>query len=88
MIDGEDTREEEDGVKECGVDDELDPVCGLGISRCAMDELPGRRTVNQVDVECPHALALPRRCVISAPRFDNVHQIDEVLCMNRQSGTR
>ena len=34
MIDGEDTREEEDGVEECSVNDELDPVCGLGISRC------------------------------------------------------
>lgn len=44
-------------------------------------------TVRQVDVECPHAFAFPRRCVISTSRFNNVHEIDDILCVDRQRST-
>jgi hypothetical protein len=86
VIDGEDAREEEDGVEECGEDNELDGVCRSGMSDVVIACF-GSRTIRQVDVECPHALAFPWRCVVSASRFQDVYEVDDILCVNGQCGT-
>lgn len=82
MVDREDAGKDEDGVEEGGVDDEFDGVYG---ERLVGNWKEGEgRTIYQIDVKRPHALAFPRRSIVPSASLDDIDEVDQVFRVDRQ----